>query len=154
MRFSVVGPVAAISFFSAANAATLVIDIADDGFGSETSFDITDKTTGAVVAGISIGTIPDFGFVTTTFTEILTPGEYLFTIRDFFGDGIIAPGGYQLTLDGAVLVRAFSGQFSGFSQTTAFTVETGNPVPLPAAGLMFAAGAASMVGLKRRKRRT
>mmetsp|Transcript_25542 Transcript_25542/g.54270 ORF Transcript_25542/g.54270 Transcript_25542/m.54270 type:complete len:486 (+) Transcript_25542:230-1687(+) len=55
----------------------------------------------------------------------LKGGDYRFTIRDAFGDGITAPGYYILALDGVVL--AGSSDF-GYKEVTRFTVADREPI--------------------------
>lgn len=136
-----------------AEAATLDVLIFDDGFGSEIAFDVVDQATSNVVFDIGFGTIPDFQFQLNVFTTTLPQGDYTFTIRDFFGDGIIAPGGYALSLDNVVLIDKLTSGYTGFSESFDFSVTTNQAVPLPAAAPLFIAAMAGCgaVGFRRSK---
>jgi len=135
-----------------AEAATLDVFIFDDGFGSETAFEVVDKSSNAIVYSIGYGTIPDFDFGLHQFSTNLSAGDYRFTIRDFFGDGIIAPGGYGLALDRVLILDKLTTGFSGFSESFDFTVSSNQAVPIPAAAPLFLAGLAGARAIGRRRR--
>ncbi|MEM9837653.1 MAG: VPLPA-CTERM sorting domain-containing protein [Pseudomonadota bacterium] len=136
-----------------AEAATLDVFIFDDGFGSETAFEVVDKSSNAVVFSIGYGTIPDFNFDLNQFSTTLAPGDYRFTILDFFGDGIIAPGGYGLALDRVLILDKLTTGFTGFSESFDFTVSSSQAVPIPAAAPLFLAGLAGAGAIGRQRRR-
>ncbi|MCH4551533.1 hypothetical protein [Aestuariibaculum lutulentum] len=88
-----------------------------DGYGSETSWEITDALGGVVVSG---GGYAD-GQVSATESITLCSGrDYTFTIKDVYGDGLSYPanGTYTLTIDGTV--KASGGGDFGSSESTDF----------------------------------
>ena len=97
------------------------VDIVPDGFPSETTWDISDATTGAL---FSAGDV-DGG------TACLPAGNYIFTIYDAFGDGICCDygyGSYTVTVDGAVVIEADSAAAGGWaSKSDPFTVTGTSP---------------------------
>ncbi|MEM1344813.1 MAG: VPLPA-CTERM sorting domain-containing protein [Pseudomonadota bacterium] len=125
------------------------VQIRDDGFGSETSFEIATRPGGVIVESIAAGTIPDFVFTTTNFDFDLSPGDYTFTINDFFGDGITAPGGYSLLVDGVTIFDVSN--FTGFSQSQEFSVAgAAAAIPLPATLPLILAGLGGLALMRRR----
>ena len=95
------------------------LDIVFDGWGSETSWEITDSL-GGVVMSAAEGTYSD-GQATISVPVTLCAGrDFSFKINDAFGDGLSDPanGTYTLTVDGTV--KAQGGGNFGSSETTAF----------------------------------
>lgn len=93
------------------------LDIVFDGYGSETSWQITDALGGVVASGDGYAD----GQVSATENITLCAGrDYTFTIEDSYGDGLSWPndGTYTLTVGGTVKASG-SGDF-GSSESTAF----------------------------------
>jgi hypothetical protein len=75
---------------------TIDINIVTDAWGYETSWELFDLTTGAVVCSGS--GYPNYGDV---WEQCCVDGTcYEFCIYDSFGDGIYSPGGYAVYFDG------------------------------------------------------
>lgn len=97
--------------------ATGTLDIVFDGYGSETSWDITDVLGGVVASGSGYSD----GQVDASENITLCQGRnYTFTIYDSYGDGLSFPtnGTYTLTIGG--VVKASGGGDFGSMESTAF----------------------------------
>jgi hypothetical protein len=117
--FYAFGPCAGTTPTTSCFAATYSVQINTDDYGGETSWEITDQITGAVVASGS-----GYASNSTNTIDVCTPaGCFDFTIFDSFGDGICCTwgtGSYTVTdLSGvgAGTVVASGGSFAA-SQTT------------------------------------
>lgn len=85
----------------------IIVKITPDNWPSETSWNIKDGAGATIASGTSIGDtlcLPQNSCV-------------IFTINDTYGDGIFAPGGYWLYLDGALVSNG-----SAFGYSTNFAV--------------------------------
>ena len=91
------------------------IMILTDNWGHETHWEITDHHTGEVVCEGGVGGIYEDN---TLYHERCCIG-YVdcvdFTIYDEYGDGVLAPGGYTLMLDGWVIADCMGEGWSGHS---------------------------------------
>ena len=91
----------------------VIVHVETDQYAQETSWMISNIDTNTVVAEkYYSATVDDY----TEFThEICLPVDscFIFEIRDSYGDGILSPGGYELTVDGVVVAyRDDGGSFS------------------------------------------
>ena len=89
------------------------ISITTDIFPEEITWTLTDSIGGIVASGGPF----DTDNVTIDETVCVGDGCYTFTMSDSFGDGIYAPGGYTLTVDGELLA---SGGDYGSGESTTF----------------------------------
>jgi len=105
----------AVDNFSITNSCAgenVTISVTTDSWGSETTWSLTDATTGAVLA--SGGPYPD-GVLATYTTDICAPAGALvdFVINDSFGDGLtdgVNTGSYSVDIDcGGTMVTLTSG---------------------------------------------
>lgn len=105
----------AVDNFSITNSCAgenVTISVTTDSWGSETTWSLTDATTGAVLA--SGGPYPD-GVLATYTTDICAPAGALvdFVINDSFGDGLtdgVNTGSYSVDIDcGGTMVSLTSG---------------------------------------------
>ncbi|MFY9242711.1 MAG: hypothetical protein WAO74_06760 [Polaribacter sp.] len=113
------GGSATLNYIQNCSEVTATLAINFDGYGSETSWVITDSL-GGVVASKAAGTYAD-GQATASETITLCAGrDFTFTINDSFGDGLSFPanGTYSLTIGG--VVKASGGGDFGSTEATAF----------------------------------
>lgn len=111
--------------FCTLNKVTLALIL--DRYGSETSWDIVDDNSGATVA--SGGPYTDGSTSALqpvrNFILCLPDGDYTFTIRDQYGDGMVTSatvvGSYILTANGTVVANR-AGDFA-FSRSHTFTLQ-------------------------------
>lgn len=97
------------------------LDIVEDQYGSETTWDIVDDATGMVVQSGGPFTDGNDGNL-NSFAFTLADGCYTFTIYDAFGDGICcAWGNGSYSLDCTIINYASGGSF-GASESTQFCV--------------------------------
>ena len=92
------------------------LELLTDEFGEETSWTIYDANDMAIVS------VDYFTYADTTLYHLgqcLSPGTFVFTIEDYYGDGIEEPGYYVLYLDGIEIAR---GRVFEFSDSIAFQV--------------------------------
>ncbi|MCX2762680.1 reprolysin-like metallopeptidase [Aquimarina muelleri] len=97
-----------------------VLTLNFDNYPEETSWEITNENNQVVASGGTYGTQPDGS--TLSVTECLEPGNYTFTIRDSYGDGICCSygnGSYTLISEGITIA---SGGSFGASEATVFTI--------------------------------
>jgi hypothetical protein len=94
----------------------VILNMNFDGYPEESYWDLTDAD-GNVVASVPAGTYADMESARKKFC--LIDGTYTFTMRDAYGDGITAPGGYSLSYNGTVIA---SGDEFGTEDATTFTV--------------------------------
>jgi hypothetical protein len=80
--------------------------------------------TGDLVASIAQGDLTEANISYTWDFEI-PHGNYSFTIYDSFGDGIYAPGGYALSLDGVSIYSSLGEGWSGTEETIEFNTTDG-----------------------------
>lgn len=114
-----VGAPTSLNYIQNCNEVSGTLDIVFDGYGSETSWEITDAL-GGVVASKPAGTYAD-GQATASESITLCQGrDYTFTIYDSYGDGLSWPadGTYTLTVGGTV--KASGGGDFGTSESTDF----------------------------------
>ena len=102
----------------------LTIEIVTDVWYSETSWDLVNMDTGDLVASIAQGDLTEASISYTWDFEI-PHGNYSFTIYDSFGDGIYAPGGYALYLDGVSIYSNLGEGWSGTEETIEFNTTDG-----------------------------
>lgn len=113
------GGSATINYIQECTEVTATLDIVFDGYGSETSWEVTDSL-GGVVASAVTGTYSD-GLVSVSVPITLCGGrDFTFTINDSFGDGLSFPsnGTYSLTIGG--VIKASGGGDFGSSESTNF----------------------------------
>ena len=91
----------------------VTVSITTDTWPDETTWTLTDST------GSVVGSGGPYGASGTTYEASFCLGDgcYTFEIVDSFGDGIYAPGGYTLTVDGNVIA---SGSDFGTGESFAF----------------------------------
>ncbi|GET25704.1 hypothetical protein [Prolixibacter sp. NT017] len=94
----------------------VILNMNFDSYPEESYWDLTDAD-GNVVASVPAGTYDGMEAARKKFC--LTDGTYTFTMRDAYGDGITAPGGYSLSYNGTVIA---SGDEFGTEDATTFTV--------------------------------
>ena len=80
--------------------------------------------TGDLVASIAQGDLTEANTSYTWDYEI-PHGNYSFTIYDSFGDGIYAPGGYELSLDGVSIYSNLGEGWTGTEETIEFNTTDG-----------------------------
>ncbi|MGB1041961.1 MAG: hypothetical protein ACPGU6_01075 [Tenacibaculum sp.] len=113
------GDKTSIKYIQNCNEVTGSLEIVFDGYGSETSWEITDSL-GGVVYSASEGDYTD-GQATASVAITLCAGrDFKFVINDSYGDGLSWPtnGTYTLTIDGQV--KAQGGGDFGSSEETSF----------------------------------
>ncbi len=91
------------------------ITILTDSWPSETTWEVTDHATGVLVCSGG-----PYSAAATTYYEVCCIGYddcVDFTIYDSFGDGIYAPGGYIVALDGVEIANQMGGGFTGSVET-------------------------------------
>ncbi|MGB3236801.1 MAG: calcium-binding protein [Geitlerinemataceae cyanobacterium] len=100
----------------------LTLTINTDIWPEETTWKIFDDM-GEVVAdgGPFAETLEEIAIIKSI--NLPGTGDYTFEIFDSFGDGILAPGGYELVEDETGTVLA-GPSFSDFGEATAFTIST------------------------------
>lgn len=94
----------------------VVVSVTTDGYGYETSWQLFDNDNNVILASAALGSLANNA---TSNTTVCVPfgTDLTFTIEDDWGDGIFAPGGYEVTLGGAVVA---SGGAFGASESTSF----------------------------------
>lgn len=106
-----------ISYTQNCTEVTAVLDIVFDGYGSETTYGITDALDGTVASG---GPYSD-GQVSASEDITLCAGrDYVFTIYDAYGDGLSWPNNGTYTLTVGSDVKASGGGNFGAEESTAF----------------------------------
>ncbi len=117
----------------------LTIEVVTDTWQGETSWDLVNVGTGELVASIAAGDLTE---ANTSYTwDIEIPhGNYSFTIYDSFGDGIYAPNGYALSLNGVSIYSCIGTGWTGTEETIEFNTTDGrftafnnsfvDPIPL------------------------
>ena len=97
----------------------VTVSITTDTWPDETTWTLTDST------GSVVGSGGPYGASGTTYEASFCLGDgcYTFEIVDSFGDGIYAPGGYTLTVDGNVIA---SGSDFGTGESFAFCTDNLN----------------------------
>jgi len=85
------------------------VDITTDLWPTEISWELFDICTGSEILLKAKGSAGYAGYTQNQAQDIdktcAPPGEYLFRIYDSVGDGIYSPGGYQIKLNGKVVVE-------------------------------------------------
>lgn len=112
-----VGGSTSLNYIQNCNEVSGTLDIVFDGYGSETSWEITDALGGVVASGSGYAD----GQATASESVTLCIGrDYTFTIYDSYGDGLSWPsnGTYTLTVGGDV--KASGGGDFGTDESTAF----------------------------------
>lgn len=92
--------------------------IGTDSWPGETSWDLLYVDTGEIVESIAEGDLTEGGSEYVWDLE-LAHGDYVFTIRDSYGDGIYDPGGYILTLGGEEIANSIG--WSGTEEIVEFS---------------------------------
>jgi len=98
----------------------VIVQVFTDNYPTESSWNVYNSST-QVVASIATGELTEAG-VLYEWPLVLEPGVYLFEMNDSYGDGIFAPGYYQVLHGGNVLVGP--GADFGVQEITPFTVES------------------------------
>ena len=98
----------------------VIVQVMTDGYPGEISWTIYNSST-QVVASIEPGELTEGGTL-YEWPMILEPGPYLFEINDTFGDGIFAPGYYQV-MHGANILVGPGGDYDT-QEITPFVVES------------------------------
>ncbi len=99
----------------------VIVQVLTDNWPGELSWNIYNSST-QIVAGIAPGELTEAG-VLYEWPLILEPGTYLFEMNDSYGDGIFAPGYYQVMHGANILIGPNSGDFD-YQEVTPFTVES------------------------------
>ena len=102
----------------------LTIEIVTDVYYGETSWDLVNMDTGDLVASIAQGDLTEAN-ISYTWDYEIPHGNYSFTIYDSFGDGIYAPGGYALSLDGVSIYSNLGEGWTGTEETIEFNTTDG-----------------------------
>ena len=102
----------------------LTIEIVTDVWYGETSWDLVNMDTGDLVASIAQGDLTEAN-ISYTWDYEIPHGNYSFTIYDSFGDGIYAPGGYALSLDGVSIYSNLGEGWTGTEETIEFNTTEG-----------------------------
>ena len=93
--------------------ATVTVVIQTDSWGSETSWELVERGVGVAASGS--------GYASSTLYTIDVPvcsaSCYDFTIYDAYGDGIYAPGGYEILYEGVVVASTLGDGWSGDEET-------------------------------------
>jgi hypothetical protein len=95
--------------------ALILIEIMTDPYPTETTWEVTDYYTGAVV-----GSGGPYDQANTLYTEgVCVPydGCWNFTIFDSYGDGIYSPGGYSVTYEGELIYSCIGSGWCCTSET-------------------------------------
>jgi hypothetical protein len=98
----------------------VIVQVLTDNYPTESSWNIYNSSS-EIVASISAGDLTEGG-VLYEWALGLEPGTYLFEMLDTWGDGIFAPGYYQVSHDGNILVGP-GGDFTT-QEITPFIVES------------------------------
>lgn len=114
-----IGEAVTIKYIQNCTEVTATLDIVFDGYGSETSWAITDSL-GGVVASKAEGDYADGQASVSEAITLCAGRSYTFTINDAYGDGLSYPadGTYSLKIGGAEKASG-SGDF-GASEATDF----------------------------------
>lgn len=94
-----------------------------DYYPSETYWEITSRTSDAIV-------FESYGTAYELFEhQYCFPLDecFIFRMLDYYGDGIVSPGGYNFTVDGVILATSVD----GFSSTESVSFGTCAPTPSP-----------------------
>ena len=102
----------------------LTIEVVTDIFNGETSWDLVNMDTGELVASIEQGSLTGAN-ISYTWDYEIPHGNYSFTIYDSFGDGIYAPGGFALSLDGVSIYSNLGEGWTGTELTIEFNTTDG-----------------------------
>ncbi len=98
----------------------VIVQVFTDNYPTESSWNIYNSSS-QVVASIAPGDLTEAG-VLYEWDLGLEPGTYLFEMNDSYGDGIFAPGYYQVMHNGVILVGP--GGDIGLQEITPFVVES------------------------------
>jgi len=103
----------------------LNLELYTDKHATETSWELQEKQNGELT---NVGSGPPRNYVysdsklyKSAASGCMSPGDYLFTITDSYGDGLIDNGYYELTLEGNVIAK---GSSFGYSDIIEFTVDS------------------------------
>ncbi|HIB31538.1 MAG TPA: hypothetical protein EYO45_00285, partial [Candidatus Marinimicrobia bacterium] len=102
----------------------LTIEVVTDVWQGETSWDLVNMDTGELVASIAEGDLTEAN-TSYTWDFDIPHGNYSFTIYDSFGDGIYAPGGFALSLDGETIFSNIGDGWTGTELTIEFNTTEG-----------------------------
>ncbi|MEM1218579.1 MAG: M60 family peptidase N-terminal accessory domain-containing protein, partial [Bacteroidota bacterium] len=100
------------------NQVEIKVEISTDNWGGETSWTITDISGNEVLAGGEGGTYGNNAFYADSIC-VDADGCYFFDIYDTFGDGILAPNGYELFVD-EVVVGSGANDIGSYANQTAY----------------------------------
>lgn len=116
-----VGPRATVSLKHLCLNIPVMLEITFDGYASETSWDLQDAD-GTILYSANEGTYAD-GQAKALTTFCLTPGTYIFTINDYYGDGLTYPEEGEIIIsNGNTELVTISGDF-GDTISETFTIE-------------------------------
>ena len=101
----------------------ITIFITTDTWGSETTWQLTDDLSGDVVQSYTDAALEDQTEYSWDFD--LDFGSYTFTIFDSWGDGIFAPGGYAIHIDGEEIYSNIGTGWTGTEESFQFDVGEG-----------------------------
>lgn len=100
------------------NEIEIKVEIATDNWGDETSWKLTDLTGTIIMQGGQGGVYGNFLSYPDSIC-VAVDGCFFFEIYDTFGDGILAPNGYKLFVDG-VLISSGANNIGGYAKATAY----------------------------------
>jgi len=81
----------------------LNLNVTFDSYASDTSWDVTDVTSGEIIASSTPCEDGTLTAVESICIENVSTSCYELSFYDYYGDGIYEPGGYVAALDGEVL---------------------------------------------------
>ena len=89
------------------------VEITTDDYATETTWSLFDDS-GGQVASMPEQVLVDF--TTYTWENDISPGNYVFTIYDSWGDGLLEGGSFKLYLDGNVIYEYTGAEGAGWSE--------------------------------------
>ena len=101
-----------------ANEIEIKVEIATDNWGYETSWTITDLM-GTIILEGGQGGVYGNNSTYSDSTCVAADGCFFFEIYDTFGDGILAPDGYELYVD-EMLVSSGANDIGSYANETAY----------------------------------
>ena len=101
-----------------ANEIEIKVEIATDNWGYETSWTITDLM-GTIILEGGQGGVYGNNSTYSDSTCVAADGCFFFEIYDIFGDGILAPNGYELYVD-EILVSSGANDIGSYANETAY----------------------------------
>ncbi|MCP4592781.1 MAG: hypothetical protein GY842_18765, partial [bacterium] len=94
--------------------ATITIDILTDSYQGETTWELAEEGVGVVASG---GPYVSSGVHYVVDVDVCSTSCYTFTIFDAYGDGISAPGGYEISFNGGVVASTMGNGWGGTKET-------------------------------------